>query len=94
MSHHAVLGLWRDALTLTAQVALPLLLVLLVVGLVASLLQAATQLQESILSFAPKLAAMLVVLWLGGDWMLARLQIFAAQALAAPAHSAELPWRP
>lgn len=93
MSDGALLGLWREALTLTAQVALPLLVAMLVVGLVASLLQAATQLQESILSFAPKLAAALVVLWLGGDWMLARLQGFATQALGAAAQPDEAPWR-
>lgn len=93
MSDGALLGLWREALTLTAQVALPLLVAMLVVGLVASLLQAATQLQESILSFAPKLVAALVVLWLGGDWMLGRLQGFATQALGAAAQPDEAPWQ-
>lgn len=93
MSDGSLLGLWREALTLTVQVALPLLAVMLVVGLVTSIFQAATQLQESILSFAPKLVAALLVLWLSGDWMLERLQGFAAHALGAPAQAAEAPWQ-
>ncbi len=94
MSAGALLSLWRDAMALTAQLALPLLAVMLAVGLVTSLLQAATQLQESILSFAPKLAAALVVLWLGGGWMLERLQGFAAHALGQAALPQETAWRP
>lgn len=94
MSGGSLLTLWRDAMALTAQLALPLLVVMLAVGLVTSLLQAATQLQESILSFAPKLAAALVVLWLGGGWMLERLQGFATHALGQAALPQETSWRP
>lgn len=94
MSDGSLLTLWRDAMALTAQLALPLLVVMLAVGLLTSLFQAATQLQESILSFAPKLAAALVVLWLAGGWMLERLQGFAAHSLGQAAHPQETAWRP
>jgi flagellar biosynthetic protein FliQ len=50
--------------------AAPLLLVALVVGLVVSLFQAATQINESTLSFIPKLLAIAVTLVIVGPWML------------------------
>jgi flagellar biosynthetic protein FliQ len=48
----------------------PLLLVALVIGLVVSLFQAATQINESTLSFIPKLLAIAVTLVIAGPWML------------------------
>jgi len=54
-------------------VAGPLLLVALVVGLIISVLQAATQINEATLSFIPKLIAILAVLLAAGPWMLAIL---------------------
>jgi flagellar biosynthetic protein FliQ len=50
--------------------AAPLLLVALVIGLVVSLFQAATQINESTLSFIPKLLAIAVTLVIAGPWML------------------------
>jgi flagellar biosynthetic protein FliQ len=50
--------------------AAPLLLVALVVGLVVSLFQAATQINESTLSFIPKLLAIALTLVIAGPWML------------------------
>lgn len=50
--------------------AAPLLLVALVVGLVVSLFQAATQINESTLSFIPKLLAIAVTMVIAGPWML------------------------
>lgn len=73
MNSAELLELWREALTVLAMVAAPVTLVALGVGLVTSLLQAATQLNDSSLSFVPKVAALLVVLALGGGWLLDRL---------------------
>lgn len=53
--------------------AAPLLLVALVVGLVVSLFQAATQINESTLSFIPKLLAVAVTLVIAGPWMMETL---------------------
>jgi flagellar biosynthetic protein FliQ len=54
-------------------VAAPLLLSGLVVGLVVSIFQAATQINEATLSFVPKIIAAVVVLALAGPWMMTSL---------------------
>ena len=54
-------------------VAAPLLLVALVVGLVVSIFQAATQINEATLSFVPKVIASVAVLAVAGPWMLTTL---------------------
>ena len=73
MNDAELLDLWREALTVLTTVAAPIILVALAVGLLTSLLQAATQLNDSTLSFVPKVAALLVVLALSGGWLLDRL---------------------
>lgn len=83
MSTDHLLDLWRNALTVTVSVAAPFLLVALAAGLAVAILQTATQLQESVLTFVPKLAAALLVLALAGNWMLDRLGRFTTQAFTA-----------
>jgi flagellar biosynthetic protein FliQ len=73
MTPQTVLTLTQQALWVAALVAAPLLLTALVVGLVVSVFQAATQINEMTLSFIPKLLAMFVALVLAGPWMLAML---------------------
>jgi flagellar biosynthetic protein FliQ len=58
---------------LMLMVAAPLLLTVLVVGLVVSVLQAATQINEATLSFVPKVLAAMVTLAITGPWMLTTL---------------------
>jgi flagellar biosynthetic protein FliQ len=58
-------------------IAGPIMAATLVVGLVVSVLQVATQIQEITLSYVPKLLAAAVVLLLLGGWMLGRLTQFA-----------------
>jgi len=65
-----VVKLAMDALLLALKVGLPLLLAGLIVGLVISVFQAVTQIQEMTLSFIPKLLAVAVVLVVAGPWML------------------------
>jgi flagellar biosynthetic protein FliQ len=60
----------RHALELTLLVSAPLLLSALAVGLLVSVFQAATQINEMTLSFIPKLIAILVMLVLAGPWMI------------------------
>lgn len=69
MDESTVLDIGNDALYLIMYLAAPLLLAALVVGLIISVLQAATQIQEQTLSFIPKLIAMAVALVLLGPWM-------------------------
>ena len=51
-------------------IAAPLLLSALVIGLVVSIFQAATQINEMTLSFIPKLIGMFIVLMISGSWMI------------------------
>jgi flagellar biosynthetic protein FliQ len=68
-----VIDIGREALTVTLTVATPLLAVALVVGLLISIFQATTQIQEQTLSFVPKIVAILISLILFGPWMLTTL---------------------
>ena len=70
MTPEAVMTLAHQAMYVGLMMAAPLLLVALVVGLVVSLFQAATQINESTLSFIPKLLAIAVTLVIVGPWML------------------------
>lgn len=81
----STLDLWHRALTVMATVAAPFLIVALAVGLLVALFQTATQLQESVLTFVPKLAAALLVLALAGPYLLDRLAQFATVAITATA---------
>lgn len=76
MTPESVMTLARQAIELTVLVSAPLLVAALVTGLVISVFQAATQINEMTLSFIPKLLAMLVVLALAGPWMLTLLTDF------------------
>lgn len=60
----------RQAIEVTLLISAPMLLTALIVGLIVSIFQAATQLNESTLQFVPKLVAMFAVLLLLGPWML------------------------
>lgn len=70
MTPGVVMEIGRQAIEVTLVLAAPLLLTALIVGLVISIFQAATQINESTLQFVPKLVAMFVVLILVGPWML------------------------
>ncbi|MBN2691700.1 MAG: flagellar biosynthesis protein FliQ [Burkholderiaceae bacterium] len=70
MTPETITTLAQQALWVTFLVALPLLGVALVVGLLVSLIQAATQLNEMTLSFVPKVVAMGLAAVLAGPWML------------------------
>lgn len=70
MTPESVMTLGRHALELTLLVSAPLLLSALAVGLLISVFQAATQINEMTLSFIPKLIAILVMLVLAGPWMI------------------------
>jgi flagellar biosynthesis protein FliQ len=70
MSHALVIDLARNAVLLALLLAGPLLLVALGVGLVVSVIQAVTQIQEQTLSFVPKLFAVAAAFLLALPWML------------------------
>jgi flagellar biosynthetic protein FliQ len=80
---NSLLDLWRDALITTAMVAAPLVIAALLVGILTSLLQAATQMNDSSFSFAPKLVAIGLVLAVGGPALLDRLSRYTRSAVEA-----------
>ncbi|GMV54920.1 MAG: flagellar biosynthetic protein FliQ [Betaproteobacteria bacterium] len=70
MTPTTVLELGRQAIEVGVLVSAPLILTALITGLVVSIFQAATQINEMTLSFVPKLLAMFAVAILAGPWML------------------------
>lgn len=70
MTPESVMTFGRQAMEVTLMVAAPLLLVALGIGLIVSIFQAATQINEQTLSFIPKLLGIIVTLVVAGPWML------------------------
>ncbi|HXE56386.1 MAG TPA: flagellar biosynthesis protein FliQ [Gemmatimonadales bacterium] len=81
MTATLALELTRRAVTLCLLVGAPMLLTALAVGVLVSIVQAATQIQEQTLTFIPKLLAVALVLVLALPWMLRTLVEFLAAAL-------------
>jgi flagellar biosynthesis protein FliQ len=73
MTPTTVMELGRGAMEIALMVSAPLFIAALVTGLVISVLQAATQINESTLSFVPKLIVMFLTLLIAGPWMITML---------------------
>ena len=73
LTTQAVVAMGRQALEMLLMMVGPLLLVALVVGTLVSILQAVTQVQETTLTFLPKLIAVALALVILGPWMLTML---------------------
>lgn len=73
MTPTAVIEIGRQALEVALLVSAPLFIAALVTGLIVSIFQAATQINETTLSFVPKLVVVFVTLILAGPWMIAVL---------------------
>jgi flagellar biosynthetic protein FliQ len=71
MNPESVMAMGRHAMEVTLLVAAPMLLTALIIGLVVSIFQAATQINEQTLSFIPKLVGVFFVLVIAGPWILA-----------------------
>ena len=83
MDAQQVLAAGQQGLTVLLMVAAPVLLAVLAVGLVVSIFQAATQINEATLSFVPKIVAAAAVLAIAGPWMLATLVEYLQRVLQA-----------
>ena len=81
MTPELVMDIGRQAVEMTLILAGPLLLSALVVGLIVSIFQAATQINEQTLSFIPKLIATFIALLLAGPWMLQMMVEFIRRLL-------------
>ena len=83
MTEATVIDLGRNALFVAVQVAAPMLGFGLLVGLMVSIFQAATQIQEMTLTFIPKILAIFAALAIFGPWMLRVLMEFSASVFAS-----------
>ncbi|HHW54368.1 MAG: flagellar biosynthesis protein FliQ [bacterium] len=81
MNEQFVIALGQNALLTLIKVAGPMLASGLLVGIIVSLFQATTQIQEQTLTFIPKILAILAALVLWGPWMLTVLLQFAHELL-------------
>ncbi|MCQ4347294.1 flagellar biosynthesis protein FliQ [Pseudomonas stutzeri] len=82
MTPESVMDLAYQGMRVTLMLAGPLLLTALLVGLLISLFQAATQINEMTLSFIPKILAVFTVLVLAGPWMIQLIVDFTRQLLS------------
>jgi flagellar biosynthetic protein FliQ len=78
-------ALIREALLLLASVGGPVFGALLVMGLVLGIIQAATQINDTAVSFLPRALAGMIVVWALGGWMMQRLATFLAHSIGAMA---------
>lgn len=74
-------NLLREGLVLVGTVGGPLFLVMVGVGLVVGVLQAATQINDTAVGFLPRAAAAAACLWLAGGWMMERMSGYLAQSI-------------
>ena len=79
MPHQLVVDLARDAIVMALLLAGPMLVVALGIGLIVSVIQAVTQIQEQTLAFIPKIIAIAAVLVILGTWMLGLVMTYTTQ---------------
>lgn len=70
MTEELILKLGQDAMRTTAIIASPMLVGALIIGLIISVLQAVTQINEATLTFIPKMVVIFLVIIVAGPWML------------------------
>jgi flagellar biosynthetic protein FliQ len=83
MNQTVLLDLGRQTVLLIIMLSAPLLAVTLITGLLVSIFQAVTQIQEMTLAFVPKILGVFLVLALFGPWMLNTMLVFTANLLAS-----------
>ena len=83
MSHQLVIDLCRDAITTALTISAPLLLIALGVGLVVSIVQSVTQIQEQTLTFVPKLIMVGASFIIGLPWLLQVMMRYTTQLFRA-----------
>lgn len=79
MNEATVTAIATKAMSIAFKVSAPTLLAALVVGIIVSVLQAATQIQEMTLTFVPKMLAIALVLLIAGPWMMRTMADYARE---------------
>lgn len=82
MSEEYILYITNRALQLTIMLSAPMLMAALVTGLIISILQATTQVQEQTISFVPKIVATFAALIICSSWLIAMISQFAVEVFA------------
>ncbi|KAA0237153.1 MAG: flagellar biosynthesis protein FliQ [Dehalococcoidia bacterium] len=82
MNEAVVIGLMKESLTVALLIGAPILGVSLVIGVVVSIIQAVTQVNEMTLTFVPKLLGIFVAMLVFGPWMMQTLLGFSAGLFA------------
>lgn len=81
MTENMVMSIVKEALYTSALVGGPILILSLIVGLLVSIFQATTQIQEQTLTFVPKLIVIALTLVIGGNWMLQEVIKFTSKII-------------
>src|SRR5579883_1106716 len=82
MTQSALIDLTRHAMLVALELSMPVLVVSLIVGMLVSLFQAITQIQEMTLTFVPKIIAVVIVFVVLGPWMLSLIVGFTSSMLS------------
>ena len=83
MTEEVVMSLGSEAIKTIIYLAGPMLLAAMTIGIVVSVLQAITQINESTLTFIPKMVAVVLVLVVMAPWMLEVLQTYTSQVISS-----------
>ncbi|MFN4116349.1 MAG: flagellar biosynthesis protein FliQ [Inhella sp.] len=83
MDSQTIFTLGQQALLMLLMIAAPILFSVLIVGVIVSVLQAATQINEATLSFVPKILAAMAMLAIAGPWMITTLVEYIQRVLQA-----------
>lgn len=86
MTENMVMSIVKEALYTSMLVGGPVLILSLLVGLLVSIFQATTQIQEQTLTFVPKLIVVALTIALGGNWMLNEIIQFTTKIMNMIAH--------
>ncbi len=82
MNEAVILGLMREALWVSVLIGAPIMATTLVIGVVVSIIQAVTQVNEATLTFVPKLVGVFVAMLIFGPWMMGTMLDFSAGLFA------------
>ncbi len=81
MTENVIIDIFTQTLVLIIKVSAPMLLVSLTVGLVISILQTVTSIQEQTLTFVPKLLAIFITIIIAGNWIMTNLKEYMIELL-------------
>ena len=82
MNDASIMEIAHSAIIMGIKLAAPILIVTMGIGLLVSIFQAATQVQEVTLTFVPKLIGVAIVIVVGGNWMLSEMITYTHQLFA------------